>query len=1375
MQREIELCRGEKKLKEDELDLARREIEFLKSMQQLTIGGNNQAINTPRPMYETTPRLTASMIADMLNYFDGNSETYETWERQVRLLKTTYQVTDEMVKLAISSRLRGKAFEWFHSRPECIVMTVDELLGGLREMFYHEPSKIHLRREFERRIWKREEAFSQYMHEKVIMANRLGMSDGEMVDYIIEGIPDFTLRNIARAQRLNTKTSLLEAFGKVSLYGKSSSMTYPYTRREENTFRPWRTEERTFQPSKVEERAYRQPRSNDRAYGPPRVEERPLRPSRENDRLTSPRIGEYQRREVPISINRCFNCGMEGHYGMNCPLKNRGAKCFKCQAFGHVAANCLKKDDVKDVCNISGNTREKYYKKVRINEENLTALIDTGSDLSVMRAEQYVRIGSPPLLRREITFCGIGSQSNKTIGKFNAQIEIDGNQYPINIWVISDTLMQHDLIIGTDFLNTVEMNIKRGEISIRSVEKENQLQGCIPEIYKIDCIDEASEIDLSNIVNTKHRGIIRDLMKNYEPVKTRETGIKMTITVKDDEPIYQKARRLSPFEKEEVDKHVKQWLANSIVQPSLSDYASPVVLVKKKDGTTRLCVDYRKLNTKIIKDRYPLPLIEDQLDALQGSRVFSTLDLKNGFFHVPIDRDSRKYTAFIVPDGQYEFLYVPFGLCNSPAVFQKFINVVFKELTNKKKVIIYMDDLIIPSLNYEDGVENLKMVLRVAEEFGLNINWKKCSFLQTRIEFLGHIIEDGSIRPSERKTEAVMKFPQPQNFKQNQSFLGLAGYFRKFIPNYSIIARPLTNLLKSNVNFHFGEEEKFAFTKLKTILSNGPVLKLYRLQAETELHTDASMYGFGAILLQRDSDDNKFYPVYFASGKTTPAESRYSSYELEVLAIVKALRKFRVYLLGISFKIVTDCQAFTLTMRKRDLCVRVARWALLLEEFNYKIEHRAGNSLKHVDALSRNPLPACMLVDECEDSIITRIRKAQCEDESLKPIFEAANVKQLSGFVVRNGLLFKEVENDVKLIVPRSMQTQIIRRVHENGHFGSAKTEILVRKDYWFTDLKSKVEKIVRNCVPCILAERKHGRQEGFLHSIDKGNVPLDAYHVDHLGPLPSTRKSYKHIFVVVDAFSKFVWLYATKTTATAEVIEWLKKQSAIFGNPRRIISDRGTAFTSHDFREYCKSEAIEHILITTGMPRANGQVERVNRTLIPIVTKLSAPKPEEWYRYLDITQKFLNATPHRSIGTTPFRLLFGVCPRIKDNPDIRELIEKEWVDMFQSNREELRNQAKESILKIQRENRRGYDKRRKKARQYREGELVAIKRTQCGPGLKFASKYLGPYRVEKILRNDRFIVYKVGEHEGPQQTSTSAEYMKPWINEASDVSSSEE
>lgn len=195
-------------------------------------------------------------------------------------------------------------------------------------------------------------------------------------------------------------------------------------------------------------------------------------------------------------------------------------------------------------------------------------------------------------------------------------------------------------------------------------------------------------------------------------------------------------------------------------------------------------MDYRLLNKKMLRVRYPLPLIEDQIDTLEGANIFSKLDLKNRFFHVPLEKESRKFTSFIIPNGQFEFLYVPFGLSNSPAIFQKFINTIFGDLIKSKKVLIYVDDFIIFTKDHEKGMEILREVFTIAEQYGLRFNWKKCQFLQVRIEFLGHVIENNTVYPTEKKVEAVMRFPQPKNIKQNQSFLGLTGYFRKYIPNY---------------------------------------------------------------------------------------------------------------------------------------------------------------------------------------------------------------------------------------------------------------------------------------------------------------------------------------------------------------------------------------------------------------------------------------------------------------------------------------------------------------------------------------------------------------------------------------------------------------
>lgn len=331
--------------------------------------------------------------------------------------------------------------------------------------------------------------------------------------------------------------------------------------------------------------------------------------------------------------------------------------------------------------------------------------------------------------------------------------------------------------------------------------------------------------------------------------------------------------------------------------------------------------------------------------------------------------------------------------------------------------------------------------------------------------------------------------------------------------------------------------------------------------------------------------------------------------------------------------------------------------------------------MKHVDALSRCPSPECNLVDGEKDGLTARLKRAQSEDNDIRRIVELGKSARASDYVVRGGLLFRESAGELLIVVPKSMQSQVIRQAHEMGHFSVAKTEAILRNDYWIPNAKTKIEKIIRNCVACILAEKKHGRQEGFLNPIAKGEAPLDTYHIDHLGPLPSTKKNYRHIFVVIDGFSKFVWLYTTKTTS--EVLDKLRKQALVFRNPRRIVSDRGTAFTSNDFSEYCTSENIEYVLITIGVPRANGQVERVNRTIIPSLTKLADPKNDEWYRYLGRAQQYMNTTMHRSLGMDPFYLLFGTKARLRDNSEIRKLIEEEWIETFQKKRDELRERAK--------------------------------------------------------------------------------------------------
>jgi len=258
---------------------------------------------------------------------------------------------------------------------------------------------------------------------------------------------------------------------------------------------------------------------------------------------------------------------------------------------------------------------------------------------------------------------------------------------------------------------------------------------------KVDVIRDDKDVDLTHIKDEYMRKEVECLVKEYKPMKEKDVKVKMTIILKDDIPVVQSARRLSVTEKAEVDSQLRVWLNEGIVQLSYSDYASPIVLVKKKNGATRICVDYRKLNEKVVKSRYSLPLIEDQLDLLQGAKIYSTLDLKNGFFHVSVEETSRKYAAFVVLNGHYEFLKMPFGLCTSPAYFQKYINAVFRDLTAERIVAVYMDDLIVPSIDMQEGLSRLKLVLKTAAEYGLPFNWKKCQLLKSKVNYLGHYRE----------------------------------------------------------------------------------------------------------------------------------------------------------------------------------------------------------------------------------------------------------------------------------------------------------------------------------------------------------------------------------------------------------------------------------------------------------------------------------------------------------------------------------------------------------------------------------------------------------------------------------------------------------
>lgn len=1267
-------------------------------------------------------------VEDSLEKFTGESETsLEVWLHDYEEVATNCNWNDNQKFLFARKLLDGAAKSAV--RGDRKVTTYALLKAKLTAEFPEELSTVEIHERLTKRKKLSSETYLEYYYEMLAIAKDK-MDDKSMILYITNGINDDP----------NSKAILYDCVKLVDL--KQKLKAYEIIK-------------------------------NQIQRKPPTVQPKSFNPNR---KVGNPESTNASPSTSSSSGKRCFNCGSKSHQSRECPDKSKGARCFN---FGHLSKECKEKkpetsSEAKPVRLVGkAPPPAKGHVYVRCEENTISAMADSGSWVTLMRKSVFEKLRHKPKMRSESEpFKGFGNVITTAVGSFDCLLEIDGDTYDVQCWIVRDDHIDDDMIIGLDIIDQAHFTMIRGKVTLKKIidDVDDGDDRFISKIKAINCVVKNNEPDLSNIKSESSREAIREIITNYSPKIPEKSCVQLKVCLTDEVPVYEKPRRLAPKEKEIVNNIIQNWLDQGICRASKSDFASAVVLrPKKTPGLWRLCIDFRRLNRKVIRDRFPLPIMDDVIDVLQDGAVFTNLDLVDGFFHIDVDEDSIKYLSFIVPDGQYECLKAPFGFANSPAVFQRFINSVFKALMYQRVVAIYLDDLSVPGKNDEDNIEKLKRVLAMAEENGLRINWRKCQFLADRITFLGFVLQNGTIKPSDEKTEAVRKFPPPKNVLEIQRFLGLTGFFRRFIRNYATIAKPLSDLTKKDVNFEFGMDQQDAFITLKAVLCDNPVLKMYNPAAsKTELHTDASKFGFGAVLMQRDSEDQKMHPVYYLSYKTTPAQQKYDSYDLETFAIYKALKKLRIYLLGLTFEVFTDCQAFERSMLKKELIPRIAKWALYISQFECKLVHQPGTKMQHVDALSR--IPRIMLI---ENGLLARVKQMQREDERCKTIMKILETKSHEDFTTRSGILYKWTDGNNLLVVPKKIEKEIIRSIHEKGHIDARKVETMVKRDYFIDKLGPKVSAVIANCIACILANRKEGKKECLLNTIDKGDIPLHTYHIDHLGPLKSTAKSYNHIFMVTDAFSKFVWIYPVKSTDIDEVLKKLEYQREIFGNPHTIIADKGGAFKSNKMEEYCKENNINLHLITTGVPRGNGQIERLNRIVIPILTKLSNDDPEKWYRHTTRLQSVMNSTITRSTGKTPFEMLFGVTMRTNDDQLLASQLEEALQNDFMERRQEMRNTAKRNIAKLQDENRKTFNRNRKPALKYKIGDLVAIQRTQLGGGLKLKGKFLGPYEVTQIKRQDRYGVMKIGQHEGPNITSTAADLMKPWANNEDEDSSS--
>ena len=869
----------------------------------------------------------------------------------------------------------------------------------------------------------------------------------------------------------------------------------------------------------------------------------------------------------------------------------------------------------------------------------------------------------------------------------------------------------------------------------------------------------------------------------------RAHDVTHTINTEDNPPIKQRPRRVPFALRDEVARMVDKMLEQGVIQPSKSPWGSPIVLVAKKDGTTRFCVDYRRLNAITKKDVYPLPRIDDTLDTLANNKCFSTLDLASGYWQIAMDESSREKTAFTTHVGLYDFTVMPFGLCNAPATFQRLMESVLHGLIGRS-CMVYLDDVLVLGNSVEEHIANLRKVWSRLSQAGLRLKPSKCKLFQKEVKYLGYVVSSEGIATDPGKVTAIQAFPQPADLKSLRSFLGLTSYYRRFIPQFSVVAGPLFALTRKDTPFRWDDRCQIAFDKLKSSLTESPVLSFPQFSRDFQLETDASGEGLGAVLSQ-EQEDGSIRPVAYASRTLQPHESNYGVTELEALAVVWSVRHFRQYLYGRTCHVYTDHEALKSLLNTPHPSGKLARWGLTLQELDLTIHYCPGKKNAKADALSRYPVgtdkdrreteavvahvegtpretsispsgapsPADETLADRQRSDPELLNIIQYLDEGMLPQEEkdARQVVLIAGqFTVIDKVLYHLAkDHSLRVVLAKGDRKRLFRETHDGkfgGHLRENKVYGIIERHYWWPGMRKDIASWCRACLTC--AARHVGRSvKPPLTPVPVGG-PFDRIGVDIL-QLPLTKRGNKYALVFMDYLTKWPEVFAVRDQTAPTIARHLVEHIITrHGVPAQILSDRGANFLSGLMTAIHDAMGIQQSNTTAYHPQTDGLVERFNRTLLDMLAKTSEEHHHDWDLCLPFVLFAYRCGPQASTMESPFFLLYGRDPRLPTEAALSPPTSRAHYNLDDYKTQAVTRMsdawqlAQAKIVDAQRRQKTHYD-RSAKPSTFRVGDRVFVfnPALKAGKAHKLALPFQGPYRV-KTVHETGLDVYPIDRHE---------------------------
>lgn len=1034
---------------------------------------------------------------------------------------------------------------------------------------------------------------------------------------------------------------------------------------------------------------------------------------------------------------------------------------------------------------------------VEIFQKKFSALLDSGATQSVLGGS-FINILKQLNLNlmksSEYSIFTADGKPQEVVGCVDVPITADGFCYVIKFLVVPS--VRHSIILGSDFCKTFGVTVDFRTAQWNANNKENNIlalygssQPAASFLISLENLnlDEKVQIDAVKNAFAEISGGDRLGLTNL---------MKFNIETGNSNPFRERQYSFSPYVMKIINQELDKMLEWGVVEPSHSAWNSPVLLVKKGSGEYRFCFDGRALNKITKHDAYPLPRVDRILSMLRDAKYISSIDLRKAFWQIPLDKNSREKTAFSIPGrGLFHFNVVPFGLKNSAQCQQRLMDLVLSPKL-EPKVFCYLDDIIITSSTFEEHISILYEVLARLKSANLTINLEKCQFFKNSLKYLGYVVDSLGLRTDSEKVSAMINFPRPTNTTEVKRFIGTASWYRRFINHFSTLVAPLNDLLKGRKkgqSIKWTLEAETSFLKLKEALISAPILRSADFTKRFIIQCDASATGLGGVLLQK-TESGEEVVIAYASRSLSRTERNYTVSERECLAVIFGINKFRPYIEGTPFTIITDHYSLLWLNNMKEPTGRLARWAVQLQQFDYEIIHRKGKFNVVPDFLSR--IPPTEEIDLLQTSV-NQILDITLDD--LDPYYLkmqkniARNPNKFPNWRVKDGFVYKNISSknslqsnttSWKLLVPKKHVKQILEKNHDSptaGHFGFNKTLHRIQENYFWSAMRHDIHEYIKKCKLCASQKMSNNARVGLMGNEKVCNFPFQILALDLMGPFPRSTLGNTFLLVVADWFTKFTFLHPLRKAEARNICSYLEKEVFLkFGVPQFIICDNGTQFAGKMFKNLTDKYEVQKIWFNARYHPQCNYVERINRTIGVAIRSYLKDKHTGWDKNLPEIQYAINSAVHEATSFTPSFLVFGRLVPITgryygnvENTGNFCLLPRDRADYLENLKplSEIFEKVKANLSKAYGRSAQTYNLRRRDV-SFSIGEKVWKRnRVLSDAANQFSAKLAPRYVLCKVVEKISRLVYRLQHLDGSDAGKWHVQDLKPYFGSNSEIS----